>query len=543
MTHAPWPDAFAERYRREGHWGSATLGALMRGWGHERPDRCALVDGDRRWTYAQLDAWVDRLAGGLLRIGVARGDRVVVQLPNVAEFVPLCFALFRIGALPVLTLAAHRRSEIAHVCELAQAVAYVIPAVHQRFDHRELAAQVQACVPSLRHVIVAGEPGPFVALAELAGDGAALEDAARPSETALFLLSGGTTGLPKLIARTHADYVCNMRATADVAGLTERDVYLAALPVAHNFALGCPGVFGTFLTGGTVVLAPTPSADDAFALIERERVTVSALVPPVAVLWIEAAAAHEYDLRSLRLLQVGGAPFKAEHARRVRAALGCTLQQSFGMAEGMLIQTRPDDDEDTIVTTQGRPVSAADELRIVDDADRDVRAGDPGHLLSRGPYTIRGYYRASEHNRRVFTADGFFRTGDVARTTASGQVVVLGRSDDVINRGGEKVAAEEVEAHLLAHPLVLDAAVVAMPDDIMGFRTCAFVVPRANRPAPAELATFLRARGLANYKLPDRIEYVGALPLTSVGKTSKAALREAIVATLDAEKSRRKLPA
>jgi 2,3-dihydroxybenzoate-AMP ligase len=542
VTHAPWPAALAERYRREGYWKPTTLGALMRDWARERPHRTALVDGHRRWTYAELDAWADRLARGLLRIGIGRGDRVVVQLPNVAEFVPLCFALFRIGALPVLALVPHRRSEVTHVCDLARAVAYVVPDVHQRFDHRELAQDVGAAVPSLRHVIVVGDAGPFISLDALADEGTEIADVPRPDCTALFLLSGGTTGLPKLVARTHEDYVCNLRATAAVAGLTERDVYLAALPVAHNFALGCPGIFGTFLTGGTVVLAPTPSADDAFPLIERERVTVSALVPPVAILWLEAAAAHEHDLCSLRLLQVGGAPFKAEHARRVRGALGCTLQQSFGMAEGMLIQTRPGDDEETIVTTQGRPVCAADELRIVDDRDRDVREGDPGHLLVRGPYTIRGYYRAGEHNRRAFTTDGFFRTGDIARMTAAGQVVVLGRSDDVINRGGEKVAAGEVEAHLLAHPLVLDAAVVAMPDEIMGSRTCAYVVLRGQLPAP-ELLAFLQARGLASYKVPDRIEYLSQLPRTSVGKTSKAVLRDSIATALRAGKGRRTGPA
>jgi 2,3-dihydroxybenzoate-AMP ligase len=534
-----WPDEFAERYRSEGHWRGETLGDLLRAWARAHGAREALVAGAQRWTYAELDARADRVAAGLLALGLAPGDRVVVQLPNHAEFVPLCFAMFRLGVLPVFALPAHRRSEVVHIAETAKAVAYVVPAVHLGFDYRALAAEVRARVPSLRHVVVAGgDPGAFTPFAALDGEP---REFARPDpgDAAFFLLSGGTTGLPKLIARTHDDYACNVRACADVAALGAGDVYLAALPIAHNFALGCPGIVGTLSRGGRVVLTTDPSAEAAFSLIARERVTVTALVPPLAVLWMQAAAESRYDLSSLRLVQVGGARIKPEHARRVRGTLGCTLQQSFGMAEGLLIQTRPDDTEEIVVETQGRPVCAADEFRIVDAEERDVAPGTVGDLLARGPYTIRGYYRAPEHNARAFTPDGFFRTGDRAYVTPSGNVVMAGRSNDVINRGGEKVSAEEVEAHLLAHPRVLDAAVVAMPDELMGERTCAFVVPRDGPPRLGELAAFLRERGLAAYKLPDRLECVPALPSTSVGKVSKAALRETLAAKLAAERAAR----
>src|SRR5690606_32527412 len=195
---------------------------------------------------------------------------------------------------------------------------------------------------------------------------------------------------------------------------------LAALPAAHNFPMSSPGFLGVLHAGGTVVLAPDPSPKSALALIETERVTITAVVPPIALLWLDAVehgTQRDRDLSSLRVLQVGGAKFAPEAARRVRPVLGCTLQQVFGMAEGLVNYTRLDDPEDIATTTQGRPLSPADEIRIVDDADRPVPDGEVGHLLTRGPYTIRGYYRADEHNAAAFTADGFYRTGDLVRRT------------------------------------------------------------------------------------------------------------------------------
>ncbi len=307
-------------------------------------------------------------------------------------------------------------------------------------------------------------------------------------------------------------------------------MYLCALPAAHNFPLSSPGTLGTFFAGGRVVLAPDPSPATALGLIARERVTLTGVVPPLALAWAgaaEAAGPDGPDLSSLELLQVGGAKLSEEAARRLGPALGCRLQQVFGMAEGLVNYTRPEDDEHTVLTTQGRPISPDDEVRVVDDEDRDLPDGTAGHLLTRGPYTIRGYWRAPEHNARSFTADGFYRTGDIVRRTATGHLVVEGRAKDQINRGGEKVAAEEVENVLLAHPAVHDASVVAEPDEFLGERSCAYVIlrPGAERPRPVELKSFVRAAGLAGYKVPDRVEFVAAFPSTGIGKVSKKDLR------------------
>jgi 2,3-dihydroxybenzoate-AMP ligase len=526
----PWPRELAEKYRADGYWAGRPLDVVLTDGAGAHPDRTALVTTEgRRWTYAELDAHAARVAAGLTKLGLRRGERVVVQLPNVGEFVVALFALLRIGALPVLALPAHRESEIVPLCELSEAAAYLIAEDDGAgFDYRTLARTVSKAVPSLRHVLVVGDPAEFTALPE--ADPIALDDP-DPADVALFLLSGGTTGTPKLIPRTHDDYLYNARASAELCGFDEHTVYLVALPAAHNFAFACPGILGTFAVGGTVVLCSSPSPDEAFELIEREKVTATAVVPPIALLWMDTAEWSDNDLSSLSLLQVGGAKLSAEPASRVRAALGCTLQQVFGMAEGLLNYTRLDDPEELIVETQGRPLSPADEIRVIDEDGEPAAAGESGELLTRGPYTLRGYYRAPEHNSRSFTEDGFYRSGDVVRVLPSGHLVVEGRVKDQINRGGEKIPAEELENHLLAHPSVHDAAVVGMADEVMGERTCAFLVLKTGAVAPKlrELTAFLRERGVAAYKLPDRLEVLDKFPLTTVGKVSKKALGRLLV--------------
>lgn len=537
----PWPAATAERYRREGLWNGTDLGSLPRAWAGRYGDATALVAGERRIGFTELADRVDRLAAGFVRQGVERGDRIVLQLPNVPEFVEVAFALFRAGAKPVFSLASHRSNEIRHLIELSGASGYVVPGVFRGFDHTALALELAAELPALRRIFVQGASGapgaaaldppgaPGVVALDSLGDADPVElPANEPSDVAFFLLSGGTTALPKLIPRTHDDYAYQTRTVAALAGLTPDDVYLAALPVEFNFTWGCPGVIGTLSSGGTVVLAPDPTADDCFRLIERERVTLTSVVPTVARLWLDEREWSDADLSSLRVLQIGGARLEPELAARVTPELGCRLQQVFGMAEGLLTMSRPDDDPHSVLHTQGRPVSPADEVKIVDERGAELPAGATGELLTRGPYTLRGYYRAPEHNARAFTDDGFYRTGDLASLTPEGRLIVQGRLKDVVIRGGDKIAAGEVEAHLVTCPGVAAAAVVPVRDEFLGERIYAFLVVRDDAPpALAELKAALHARGLADYKLPDRAEYVPALPLTPLGKVDKKVLTAA----------------
>lgn len=531
-----WPEEDQRRYRAAGYWRDEVFGDLLTEQANRRPDALALVDGDRRWSYADLAAEVATIAAALRGLGLSRGDRVVVQLPNRAEFLLLWFALQHLGAVPVHAMPGHRHHEISHLLQVTGAVAYAVADRHARFDYRGLAAEVRAEHPGLRRVIVVGDPGGLdgaVGFDRLrdpasAGSGADSGAAPVPGDIALLLLSGGTTGTPKLIPRTHYDYAYNARAAAAACGVTSASVYLAVLPAAFNFTMCCPGILGTLSAGGTVVMAPGPDPEAAFALVEKEGVTITALSPPLVPLWLEACAdagPAAPDLSSLAVLQVGGARLADDVARRVRPELGCRLQQVFGMAEGLLNVTSPDDPEELVCTTQGRPVSPADEIRVVDDAGEPVAPGAVGELLTRGPYTLRGYYRAPELATTHFTPDGFYRTGDLVRLRPSGHIDVVGRVKDQINRGGEKIDATEVEGQLLAHPGVSAAALVAADDPDLGERSVAYLVCVGDVPTARELAAFLRGRGLAAYKAPDRVEAVADLPLTAVGKVDKNALR------------------
>lgn len=523
-----WPEEYASFYREEGCWRGETFGEMLRSRALQYGERTVITTATEEMSYKRLQERVEQLACGFQELGIEKQDRVVVQLPNEVEFFEVIFALFNLGALPVFALPSHRYSEVHYFCEFSEAKALIVPDTHAGFDYRPMAEQVQEEVGTLEHVIVHGSQGGCVALKDVYKHSTLNKPDVQPSDVAFLQLSGGSTGRSKLIPRTHDDYIYSLRMSNEVCRLDEESVYLAVLPVAHNFPLSSPGVLGTIYAGGRIVLSSGPSPDEAFPLIERQKVTLTAMVPPIAMMWLEAVKSRSYDLSSLKMIQVGGAKFSAESAKRIQPVFGCQLQQVFGMAEGLVNYTRLDDPEETIIHTQGRPMSPYDEVRIVDEDDQEVERGEVGELLTRGPYTIRGYYKAEHHNVKSFTDDGFYRTGDLVRMSEDGSIIVEGRDKDQINRGGEKIAAEEVENHLLAHPAVYDAAIVAMPDRFLGERACAFVIAKGEPASGAEIRSFLQERGLATYKIPDRVEWVEAFPLTALGKVSKKSLRQQI---------------
>lgn len=510
------------RYRAMGYWRGETFGDMLRERAAQHPDRLAVVDGKNRWSYGELLLRSEVAAGEYLSRGLRTGQRVIVQIPNVATFFPAVFGLFLAGMVPVFALPAHRRTELVHFATRSGASGLVVTDGADGFDYLALAETVRAEVPGLEQIIVAGD-------AAIGFDAFRPHPASLPrpdpGSVAFLQISGGSTGLSKLIPRTHDDYIYSFRASAEICGLGADTVYLAALPVAHNFPMSSPGVFGALHAGGRVVMCPNPAADTAFRLIAAEGVTITGVVPPLALLWMQAAEKTPHDISSLRILQVGGAKFIPEAASRVRPALGCTLQQVFGMAEGLVNYTRLDDPEDIITGTQGRPISPDDEILILDDAGQPVADGQPGHLLTRGPYTIRAYHNEPAANARSFTPDGFYRTGDIVKRLPSGHLVVQGRAGDHINRAGEKISAEEIEDHLLAHPAVFDAAVVSIPDEFLGERSCAFIIAQGTAPRAPEIKAFMRGRGLAEFKVPDQVVFVPEFRTTAVGKVSRNLLR------------------
>lgn len=520
----PWPARLAADYRARGYWAGRGLFAEIEDALAAGSDRTVLVDERRRYSRDELLAAVQARAAGLAGAGLGPADRVVVQLLNDADFVVTFLALLAVGSRPVMALPGHRRSELCHISELSGATAIAVPDARAGdLVYADLAAEVAESVQSLRLTLIDGHL--------IDGSDVDQPGATHPSpspdanDIALFLLSGGTTGLPKLIPRTHNDYAYNVRASSELCRFGPDTVYLVALPAGHNFPLGCPGFLGTLLQGGRVVMAGSPASSRAFPLIQAERVTTVAVVPAVAIQWMEDVGADPSVLESLSLLQVGGAKLTREAARRIRPELGCELQQVFGMAEGLLNYTRTDDPIEVVVETQGRPMSPADEIRIVDDNGEPVPDGEVGELLTAGPYTLRGYYRAPEHNERSFTPDGYYRSGDLVRRHPSGNLVVEGRAKDHINRGGEKISAEEVEDHALAHPAILNAAAVGVGDEKLGERIGLFAV--TNQAVGLDsLRQHFEDRGVAPFKCPELLYRVDDLPVTNVGKIDKVALRQ-----------------
>ena len=528
-----FPPQRAAAYRAAGYWTGRTVDSLLRHAATTWPDRVAVVDDVSVHTYSELDDLVDRAAAGFATLGIEPADRVLLQLPNSCRFAVALFGLLRAGAIPVMCLPGHRLAELSHFAAISGAVGLVIADTANGFDYRAMAEQLVTAYPQLRHVVVDGDPGPFTSwsalptgnppgIAGLVGDTAS---------SALLLVSGGTTGAPKLIPRTHDDYVYNATANAELCRLTENDVYLVALPAAHNFPLACPGILGAMTAGATIVFGTDPSPEAAFATMERYGVTVTALVPALAKLWAQACEWEPVMPTSLRLLQVGGAKLEAEDARQIRAVLTPGLQQVFGMAEGLLNFTRLDDPPDRVDHTQGRPLCADDELRVVDAEGRAVASGEEGELLVRGPYTFNGYFRAGRANERCFDPDGFYRSGDLVRLRDDGYLEVTGRTKDVICRCGETIAAQGLEEQLLSHPAIWSAAAVAIPDPALGEKICAAVVFAGPPVTLAELNAHLDERGVAAHARPDMLVAMAALPTTPIGKIDKRAIARQIGGT------------
>ncbi len=534
----PFPAEFAERYIRAGFWRRGTIAQAIAKSAQQRPDSIAVADSTRSLTHSQLIAEAGSVAALLSREGIARNDRVVIQLPNCVEFATLTIACLEIGAIPVMALAAFRRAELEYLVSFSDAKAIAIAPEHRGFDHAALARDLKAKLPILQSILSTRPANGCVSLLEACRPPHAIGSSAGDSfDVALFLLSGGTTGMPKLIPRTHADYLYNARESAAVSGLTAESRILLALPSEHNFALACPGLIGALLTGATTFFSHSSRASDLATTIEREQITHMPCVPALAIALLELPQSSRAALASLRVITVGGQRLQEPTACAFKSAFpNVVMQQVLGMAEGLLCYTRLDEPDEVAFRTQGHPLSPADEIRIVNYAGTDVAAGEVGELWCRGPYTIRGYFRATERNREAFTADGFYRTGDLVRLDRSGNLVVEGRIKDLINRGGEKINAEEIEAHLIAHPVVSAVAVVAMPDATLGEKACAYLTVRNGRNLPiAAMREFLAVRGVAQFKWPERIEIVDELPLTNVGKVKKSELRRDIAHKLAVE--------
>jgi len=542
----PFPPEFAARYREKGYWQDCSLrDQFAENVFAPFADRIAISDGDVSVTYAELDAIAERLARNLWDLGLQPLDRVVVMLPNVIEFVYLYFALQRLGAIPICALATHRFHELGQFTEIARAKAVVAPERQREFEFAPMIARVRDENPCLEHGIILGAAADgFLSFSDLLARTptatAEMLDAIEidPTDPTVFQLSGGTTGVPKLIPRTHNDYWFNSSLATTVTEVKPESCLLLVLPIGHNLPLACPGLQGFMIKGARVVLSTSARPEDVFRLVERHKVTHIHVVPALLIRWISDPDIGKYDLSSMRMIQSGGQRLQPEIRLRTHELIPSVfVQENFGMSEGTLMFVRTTDPEDVQLETVGRPICDDDEVRLIDEDGDEVGFGEVGELCVRGPYTLRGYYGAAEHNAKVFTTDGFYCSGDLMRRHPSGNYMVEGRIKDVINRGGEKISAEDIENLILQHPAVQNVACVAMPDPVLGERMCACVIPRAGRTLDFEgLIAFLEAKEFARHKLPERLELMDDFPLSTFGKVSKKSLIEMVAAKLERER-------
>jgi 2,3-dihydroxybenzoate-AMP ligase len=537
----PFPPEYAARYRAQGYWQDRSLAQEFADVFQRYADRVALVDGDVVYTYAELDRVSTNLALNLLDLGLRPQDRVVPTLPNVHEFVVLYFALQKIGCIPIAALVTHRYAEISQFVQLSGATTCVYPDTSGDFAFAPVITRVQAENPSVRFRIVLGQAqAGEVSLRDLISRPATLP-ASRltdihidPTDPCIFQLSGGTTGIPKLIPRTNNDYAYNSKAAAAVTEIKGDSVLLLVLPIAHNLPLACPGIQGFMFHGAKVVLHGNTKPVEMFALIEKHKVTHLKVVPALLIRLINDPAVDNFVLSSLKLIQSGGQRMQPEVRAKTRALIpGVFVQENFGMSEGTLMFVRATDPEEVKLETCGRPVCPDDEVLLLDDEGREVPDGEVGEFTVRGPYTLRGYFGVPEYNARQFTPDGFYRSGDLMRKHPSGNYIVEGRKKDLINRGGEKISAEEVENLILMHPAVQNVACVPMPDPNMGEKMCAFVILKPGQKLHLkELVGFLLSKEIAKFKLPERLEVLADFPVSTFGKVSKKALGELVARKL-----------
>jgi 2,3-dihydroxybenzoate-AMP ligase len=532
-----------EKYNNRRWWLGMTWGDMFDKATDIYPDKVGLVDGVGQWTYTQLREKVDRLAISLIKLGIKPRDWVLLQFPNWHEYVITFFAMQKIGALTLLLIPRHNESEINHLCALTKPVAWVVPEQYGKIDYQPIVDDVLKENPQIKHVIqIRAEKGGrymtlegLIAEAELTKENLKAIDDRRPDpdEVSHIMPTGGTTGLPKASVRTHNSYITNVEYHSRAWGISSTDTVMVVTPVGHSMAMHW-GIGAAFFNFAKLVLLDSVQAEDICEVIQNEKVTAIPSVPALITRVIAMEGLHKYDLSSLRTISLGGAPSTPELIRTVNDRLKCTVINGFGSSEGTNTATRPGDTIDIICNSVGRPVCPYDTIKIIDEKGQEVPFGAEGELVSKGPGIFTGYFKSQEENSQIFTQDGFFKTGDKARKDQFGNITITGRIKDIINRGGEKISALEIEHRLSTHPAIHETAVVGMPDQVLGERICAYVVPKeGTNPTFDEIIAFLKGNGASVQQLPERIELVKDLPVTKVGKVDKNALREDIKKRLE----------
>ena len=534
----PYKKEDVERYVKYRWWLGLTWGDMFDKATDLYPRKEALVDDTARFTYRELREKVDRLAIGFMGLGIKERDFVLLQLPNWHEFIFAFFALQKIGAIVVLLVARHGLSEINYLSSLTHPVAWIGPDHYKNTEYLAMVQQAMKENKELRHLISVRSPEnkaftPLEGLiegSELTKSGLEALAARRPDpmEVSIILPTGGTTGLPKAVPRTHNDYIASVEYHTRAWEVTCNDTMLTAAPVSHAQAIhNCVG--GAFFHCAKYVLTDSTDAADICKVIEREKVTAFPTVPALVHRIVSMENLKDYDLSSLTRIYAGGAPSTPELVKSVYEKVGCKFVNALGSSEGPAAMSRLDADLETICNTVGEKDCPYAQVKIVDQDLQDLPPNKEGELITKGPNIFNGYFKSEEENRNVFTQDGFFRTGDLAKIDESGIITITGRIKETILRGGETLSAIGIERLVSSHQAVADVAVIGMPDKALGERICAYVKLKDGASLSLEeLVAYLRGIGASVLQLPERLELIDSIPLTKVGKADKKVLKEDI---------------
>ena len=534
----PYRPEDAARYNKYRWWLGITWGDMFDKATDLYPDKEGLVDDTNRFTYRELRKKVDRLAAAFMALGIRERDFVLLQIPNWHEYVAVFYALQKIGAIPVLLIARHGLAEILHIAELTHPVAWIGPDRYRNTEYLPLLREVMKKNRALKHLIsVRGQNDKeFTPLESLTNscEPAAVDleaIAARrpdPMEVSMILLTGGTTGLPKAVPRTHNDYIASVEYHSRAWEVTSEDVLLTVAPVSHAQGMH-NGVGSAFLNFAKYVVTDSTEAEEICKVIQREKVTAFPTVPALVQRIVSLDNLADYDLRSLRKIYAGGAPSTPELVMSVYEKIGCKFVNTLGAAEGLGSMTRLNADLDTICTTVGQKDCPYSQYKVLDTNGREVPPGDEGELVAKGPNIFSGYFKSEEDNKKTFTSDGFFKTGDLAKIDESGTMTITGRIKETILRGGETISAVGIERLISSHPNVAEVSVIGMPDKVFGERICAYLqLKKGATLSLEELVAYLKSIGASVLQLPERVEVIDAIPLTKVGKADKKVLKEDI---------------
>ena len=523
--------ALIERYTRAGHWGSETFSQILARQAAAHPEREVLVDGRHRVTYGELKARVDRVAAKLGTLGIGRGDVVTIQLPNCVEFAYVFFALERLGAVANQIGPDFRSREVEYINRFSESRAFVCPAAFKGFDYVGMIEELRPKLPALKTVCVLGGRGDgTVSLDDIVYGDDPVSLRAEPlgaDDVMRMAFTSGTTGNPKGVIHSHNTTLSACRNLNRDMDVSERDVFLIYLPLGLNW--GYLTLVQAVLAGARAVLLDQFSGRAALELIDRERVTFIPTAPASIIAMLNEPDLGRFTLSSLRVVITGGASCPVETIREFRARMRGHLIELYGMLEtGFHTYTRFSDDPEAVTGTVGKPSSGLG-LRLIDEHGRDVPPGAAGEIAADGPSVHLGYHKNPTANAELFTADGWFRTGDLGQFDQAGNLKIVGRLKEMINRGGKKFFPREIEEILYAHPKILHAAIVGVPDPRLGERNCLCVIPRpGERISLEEIVAFLKD-GVATYKLPEMVEVFEELPFTPTGKIQRHVLASQVL--------------